>query len=100
MMAIVLLLIWFYYLSDNYYEDSTAGGIITDSTSPCLTLLLGQSGGFCDFDNEGSFDCPSGADVCQIYIGPPALPFLLEDGSPFLLENGLPLYIEDCFVSI
>ena len=89
-----------YYISDNYYQDSTAGGIITDSTSPCLTLLLGTSGGFSDFDNEGKFDCPSGADICQVYIGPPALPFLLEDGSIFLLENGSPLYIEDCFVPI
>jgi len=57
-----------YYLTDDYYQDSTAGGIVTDSTS--LILVVGTSGGFCDFDDEGSFDCLSGADVCQIYLGP------------------------------
>jgi len=45
------------YIQNGYGYDSTGN----------ITMEF-QSGGFVDFDEGGSFDCPYGSDVMQIYI--------------------------------
>jgi hypothetical protein len=51
--------------------------------------LYSQSGGFRDFDSEGTFDCTHGFDLVQIQIDT-VLPgyLLMEDGSYLLQEDG------------
>jgi len=51
------------------FDDSTA---VIDSTSEIIFVL--QTGGFEDFDENGSFDCVSGFDLCEIYVEQVSLP--------------------------
>jgi len=67
--------------------DSTSS-IVADSTGDTVVDWYYQSGGFRDFDSEGSFDCTHGFDLVQITVDDVVGFLLQETGDNLLLESG------------
>lgn len=72
--------------------DATAiidSEIIEGSASPLTsTMVYTQSGGFAQFDKEGTFDCTHGFDVVQIEVESVSSYLLQENGDKILQEDG------------
>jgi len=72
-------------LSTNY----TMSWIVPNQTTPgIVNFEYYQSGGFRDFDSEGTFDCTHGFDLVQITVEDVIAYLLQETGYYLLQENG------------
>jgi hypothetical protein len=71
-----------------YFLDTTSGDTLVEFTD------YYQSGGFADFDSEGSFDCTHGFDLVNIEVIPTPSYLLQENGSKLLQEDGSRIYLE------
>ena len=70
--------------STNYYISWV---IPAYDTYEIQTLEYYQSGGFRDFDEEGTFDCTHGFDLVQITIEDIGTSFMLNEDDTFLLQE-------------